>query len=313
MNSPAPSITIRSRLGAVPMFDRLMAFASAAVLAISFAGCKLTLIQIPDLAVAVLGTVLLIPIILLIPIYWHEKGKIELRDAALTIPWCLIFRFTLGYTVGIAGRLGMNIPLKDEYFARLDHSLGIYVPGIMEWSSHHWIGNFVSRTYPLLFPMLMIAYFLPALTGKVRAAQQFITSNLIAFAVSVPLFGLFPAVGPWYGYHLPATPTMAACQLSLLHLRAAGPYSLQLYGVVCFPSFHVIWVLLCANSLWCFKPLRIPVAILSTLIILSTMTGGWHYFVDVLSGLLVAAAAIAASKALSRWHTPVTAAEGNHS
>ena len=304
MNSIAPSISIRSRLGAFPRFDWLMAFASATVLAISFAGCKLTLIRIPDLATTILGTVLLIPIILLIPIYWHEKGKIELRDAALTIPWCLIFRFTLGYTVAIAGRLGMNIPLQDEYLARLDHSLGVSVPEIMEWSSHHWFGNFVSRTYPLLFPMLQISFFLPALTGKVRAAQQFITSNLIAFAVTVPLFGLFPAVGPWYGYHLPANPTMAACQLSLFHLRAAGPYTLNLYGVVCFPSFHVIWVLLCANSLWCFKPLRIPVVILSALIVLSTMTSGMHYFVDVLAGLLVAAAAIAASRALSRWHTP---------
>ena len=313
MNSPAPPISIRSRLGAVPRFDRLMAFASAAVLAISFAGCSLTLIRIPDLAATAIGTALLIPIILLIPIYWHEKGKIELRDAALTIPWCLIFRFTLGYTVGIAGKLGMSIPLKDEYFARLDHSLGVYVPGIMEWSLHHWFGNFVSSTYPLLFPMLMISYFLPALTGKVKAAQQFITSNLIAFAVSVPLFGLLPAVGPWYGYHLPANPVQAACQQSLFLLRAPGPYSLQLYGVVCFPSFHVIWVLLCANSLWCFKLLRIPVAILSTLIILSTITGGWHYCVDVLAGLLVAAAAIAASRALSRWLTPVTAADGNHS
>jgi membrane-associated phospholipid phosphatase len=79
---------------------------------------------------------------------------------------------------------------------------------------------------------------------------------------------------------------------------------LQPFGVVCFPSFHVIWAILGANALWCFKPLRIPVAILSTLIILSTMTSGWHYFVDVLAGLLVAAAAIAASRALSRWHTP---------
>jgi membrane-associated phospholipid phosphatase len=43
------------------------------------------------------------------------------------------------------------------------------------------------------------------------------------------------------------------------------------------------------------------------------MTGGWHYFVDVLVGLLVAAAAIAASRVLSRWLTPVTAADGNHS
>jgi hypothetical protein len=61
------------------------------------------------------------------------------------------------------------------------------------------------------------------MTGKVRAAQQFITSNLIAFAVSVPLLGLLPAVGPWYGYHLAATPTKAACQPSLFLLRTPGP------------------------------------------------------------------------------------------
>lgn len=313
MNSPEPPISIRSRLGAVPRFDRLMAFATAAVLAISFAGCKLTLIRIPDLAATIIGTVLLIPIILLIPIYWHEKGKIDLRDAALTIPWCLIFRFALGYTIAIGGRLGMSIPLQDGFFARLDHAFGVYVPDITAWASHHWIGNFASSTYPLLFPMLWVAYLLPALTGKVKQAQLFITSNLMAFAVSVPLFCLFPAVGPWYGYHLAATPTQAACQQSLFLLRTPGPYTLNLFGVVCFPSFHVIWVLLSANSLWCFKPLRIPVVILSTLIILSTMTGGWHYFIDVLAGLLLAVAAIAASRALSRWHTPVTAADGNHS
>lgn len=83
--------------------------------------------------------------------------------------------------------------------------------------------------------------------------------------------------------------------------------------MVWFPSFHVIWVLLSANSLWCFKSLRIPAAILSTLIILSTMTGGGHSFVDVLAGLLLAVAAIVASRAFSYWHPPVTAAEGNNS
>ena len=58
------------------------------------------------------------------------------------------------------------------------------------------------------------------------------------------------------------------------------------------------------NSLWSFKYLRIPAVILSGLIILSTMTTAWHYFVDVLSGILVAAAAIAVSRTLSRRHTP---------
>jgi membrane-associated phospholipid phosphatase len=43
------------------------------------------------------------------------------------------------------------------------------------------------------------------------------------------------------------------------------------------------------------------VLLLAGLILLSTLTLAWHYFVDVLAGILVAAAAIVLSRALSRW------------
>jgi membrane-associated phospholipid phosphatase len=46
--------------------------------------------------------------------------------------------------------------------------------------------------------------------------------------------------------------------------------------------------------------LRIPAAALTGLIILSTVTTGWHYFSDVLAGILVAVLSIAAAKRLSR-------------
>jgi len=50
-------------------------------------------------------------------------------------------------------------------------------------AGHHGVGlpsldrQLRSSTYPLLFPMLWVAYLLPALTGKVKQAQLFITSN----------------------------------------------------------------------------------------------------------------------------------------
>jgi membrane-associated phospholipid phosphatase len=281
-----------------------MAFASVAVLVVSFVGGRLTSFQISNVAGISIALAVLIAMMLPIPAYWHEKGKMELRDAALTIPWGLFLMAFLPYTVAVAGRSCMGIALQDRYFVHLDQSLGVNVPGIMAWASHHWFGRFVDRTYSLLYPMLLVSFLLPALTGKVKHSQQFITANLTAFAVGLPLFALFPAVGPWYGYHLTANPVQAACQQSVLLLRTPGPCNTQLFSVVCFPSFHVIWAILCVNSLWCFKPLRIPAATLSGLIILSTVTTGWHYFVDLLSGFLVAAAAIAASRILSRWYTP---------
>jgi membrane-associated phospholipid phosphatase len=304
MMSLAPSILDRLRWGALPGFHRFMSIASLAVIAVSVIGCPLTLIEVPDAALILPAVVVMIAAMLPLPAYWHERGKTELRDAALTIPWALLLMCALPCTVGVAGRLGMNIALQDARFLQWDQSLGVSVPGIMAWAPHHWLGNFANRIYYFLFSMLLVSYLLPALTGKVRAAQQFITSNLIAFAIGLPLFAFFPAVGPWYGYHLPASSVQAVCQHSLLLLRTPGPYKFQLFGVVCFPSFHTIWALLGANALWCFKPLRIPAALFAGLILLSTMTTGWHYFVDVFAGMVVAAAAIAGARWLSCLHNP---------
>jgi membrane-associated phospholipid phosphatase len=142
--------------------------------------------------------------------------------------------------------------------------------------------------------------------GKVKWARRFLLANLAAFAIGVPAFALLPAVGPWYFYHLVPTPTQAQCQIQLLYMRLPGSYATlsQDAGIVCFPSFHVIWAILCAYALWGFRPLRIPTALLSAMIVFSTVTTGWHYFSDVLGGVIVAYLSIAFANACTRDVSP---------
>lgn len=293
--------------GSLPRFDRFMAVAGAALVAIAVAGCRLASISIPDAPLLGPAVLVLVAVTLPLPAYWHERGKIALRDAALTLPWGLFLMVTLPCLVGVAGRAGMGLPLCDAGLARADAWTGVDVRGILTWAGRHWLGGFIDRSYPYLFPMLLAALLLPALTGRVRAAREFLTGNLLAFAIGMPLFALFPAVGPWYGYHFAPNPGQAACERSMMLLRTPGPYSLQPFGVVCFPSFHVIWALLCVCALWSIRPLRIPAALMTALVIFSTLTTAWHYFVDVIAGFLVAAAAIAVARALSRWFEGGTA------
>lgn len=296
---------IAHRFSKIPAFHLQMAIATAAVLLTSILGCRLTLIHVANVPGILIAVVLAIAAVLPLPVYWHEKGKIALRDAALTIPWGFLLAAIIPFPVAIAGRMGMGIGLQDFRFLHMDEALGVSVPEIAAWGTRHWLGGVANQAYAVLLPMIPVSFLLPALAGKVKHAQEFLLGNLIAFAVGLPLFAAFPAVGPWFGYGIAASPAQSGCQLALLALRTPGPYLFHLEGVVCFPSFHVIWAILCTRSLWCFWPLRAPALILCLLIMLSTMTAEWHYFVDVLAGTVVALVSIAAADFLSKRRSKV--------
>jgi membrane-associated phospholipid phosphatase len=233
-----------------------------------------------------------------LPIYWHGKGRKDMRDAAMTIPWLLLLLVILPIPVEVFARVGF--PLQDSQLAQVDNIFGVRIPEIGAWASRSLVGKLANRCYPLLIPLLPISFLIPALTGRVKYAQRFLLSNLVAFAIGLPLFALVPAIGPWYAYSTTPSKAQAMCQSSLLHLRSANSYAAGVYSVVCFPSFHVIWAILCTAALWAYKPLRVPITLLFGLIILSTMTTGWHYFSDVIAGAAVAILSIKVSFLLTQ-------------
>ena len=64
-------------------------------------------------------------------------------------------------------------------------------------------------------------------------------------------------------------------------------------GVITFPSYHVFFAL---NLTWAarsIKPVFLFLIALNIVNILSTMTTGWHYFVDVVAGFVLFALALA--------------------
>ncbi|MGA2754474.1 MAG: phosphatase PAP2 family protein [Terracidiphilus sp.] len=285
-----------------------MAYASSAILIFDIVGCGLTHVLVGGIAETAIVFVIVPSLIVLlvfsgvqiIPDPWRNVRRHDLREAALTIPWAIFLFLLLGFIPDIAARLGMGVDLQDTHFTRLDEWFGVSVPGIVGWASRHWLGQLANKSYPQLPRLILISLLLPALTGKVKQAQQFVTANLVAFAVGMPLFALLPAIGPWYSYHFVASPEQAKCQSDMLLIRQLGPYSHHPCAIVCFPSFHVTWAILCVPALWVFRPLRIPVAVFSGLIVFSTMTTGWHYFCDVLGGILVAAVSTATANWLTR-------------
>jgi hypothetical protein len=229
-------------------------------------------------------------------VYYRDKNQLERMDAILTIPWGIILGLCIISIVGASARI--HFPLRDIDYGAFDSMLGVSVPGIRQWSLHHEAGRIANASYPLLNWFVLAAMFVPALAGRVVAARGFLVANVIAFAISIPLFTLFPAIGPWYAFHSAASSSQLGLQKEILNLHSGASQTMRVAGIVCFPSFHVIWAILAAWSLSTFRPMRIPAAILCSIIICSTLTTGWHYFCDVLSGCVIGVISLAGARAL---------------
>jgi PAP2 superfamily len=287
-------------------FHLWMAYACAGIIAISAVACRLTHTRL-TLGDPMVALLVILGGLLPLPVYWHDRQRVDMREGALAIMWALVLIVILPFSVEAAARTGM--PLQDANLARLDAAFGVSVPGMMKWTSHHLLGTLLNWSYVLLVPMLPVAIFVPGLAGKWKDARVFVVANMMAFAIGLVAFALFPAVGPWYGYHFAGTAPQIRCQSDLLLLRIPGPYSVDAVGIVCFPSFHVIWAILWARALWGFRFFRIPIALLSGVIVLSTMTTGWHYFSDVLAGAIVAILSLVAAGAVNAKAAPATEPE----
>ena len=238
-------------------------------------------------------------------LYYRDKNQLERMEAILTIPWGIIFGLCIISIVGASARI--YFPLRDSDYGAFDSMLGVSVPAIRQWSLHHEGGRIANASYPLLNWFVLAALFVPALAGRSIAARSFLLANVIAFAISIPIFTLWPAIGPWYAFHSPASPSQLGLQREILSLRNGAFRALHVAGIVCFPSFHVIWAILAAWSLSTFRIMRIPAAILCALIISSTLTTGWHYFCDVLSGCVIGVISLLGARALECMLRPKVA------
>lgn len=131
------------------------------------------------------------------------------------------------------------------------------------------------------------------LSGRRREAAGTATLIMAAFYVCYAIFAFFPVAGPRYAFtlaHNAATATLPA-RLTQDLLNSASAWG------TAFPSSHVAAAVtagLAAWSLW--RPLGavlLPAALLMTV---GTVYGQFHYAVDALAGLLVAAGVWGASR-----------------
>jgi membrane-associated phospholipid phosphatase len=204
------------------------------------------------------------------------------------LPWALMLALLMAQMARTASTF--IFPLRDDLWRDLDQHLGISVPAMMAWAARHaWLRTRLADSYALVQPMLLCGILLPPLFGKRESAERFMVANAVAFVIALPIVVFFPAVGPWVGWHFAPHYMQHICETSIDSLRTGSIRGGLFGGTICLPSFHTFWALTSALALWPFRLLRYPAIVLAALIIVGTMTTGWHYGVDVIAGLLLAA------------------------
>ena len=232
--------------------------------------------------------------------YCRWAGFDRLLQSCLLVYWSCILSTLLKFPMYLAARF--HAPLKDHTFARLDHGLGFDALALMQWTAPHpWIRTFFSLSYDALFPLMVLAVILPAIRYRFQAVKQLIVATSFATILGAMFFCFFPAIGPWSVCGYAPSTAQLRCQNLLLVLRSNSVHVLDLHesGIVCFPSFHTLLAVVSCVALWSIKPLRIPAVVVATCVILSTLTIGWHYLVDVIGGLLLSVLSIAVAQAFT--------------
>jgi membrane-associated phospholipid phosphatase len=271
-----------------------LAFILVSAVAFPLAGGRLPLVPLALRAA--------IPVLLLLGILFYRWRRERRIVGLLTIVfWSLTLGVLYLPPMYLAARC--PVPFQDDALASMDRALGVEVTDILRLTeAFPGITWFLGCCYDSLLFLLIVAIILPPLCGKMRRAKEYLIAGVVSAALSIPIFAVLPARGPWCYYGYEATPDQAKVTEVLTALKSEDTFVLNLCateGIISFPSFHTVLALLAAFALWSVPYVRWPAAILAGLIVVSTVTTGWHYPCDILSGVVIAAVACLVARGYS--------------
>ncbi len=205
----------------------------------------------------------------------------------------------------------------DAMFNSMDQWLlvGLTVSRICHWSLRVLplsFFRFLEFIYFGLFPQVGAGMILTAIACGRRRGLQFVGAVLTAYYLALGLFYVWPSQGPYYlclnhFSQFPALLTTYAAQKGSIAGAQARWNHEPLHRIafdyyIAFPCMHIVQPLVVMWFLRPWKRVVIFLAVYNTALLVAIVLLEWHYIVDVLAGLAVAAIAIAVSEGSALWH-----------
>ena len=289
-------------------------------------GTVIALLLTTEFRIEPLGYVLVMTIATL---YW-KFGRRHLGTTRWNprISFCLVTLGQLAFAIAVLTTLtylatAAAMPLQDKLLLSWDLTLGLDFRTYLDLINRHpEVLRLLGPCYSsITWQLVAVAILLPML-GLYRRIGKAVCAFILSLIATTFISSIVPAIGVYdslnlspidyphfdpNGYYDTArdAPLVRSGNLRLLDLP-------RLVGVLTFPSFHAVSAIL---YMWAFLPVRWlrPLAILwNAGMILATPLGGWHYFVDVAAGIVVALIAIGSAQRIAERVGSVAETAADH-
>ena len=221
------------------------------------------------------------------------------------------------FTVLMYGAATLSFPLVDDTLVSLDSVLGVHVPSIVAWAeSHPALNGVLQWAYHSTIIQTLVVILVLGFAGDRRPLELFVLQFMLSLWIAVLIFCFAPAEGPFTAYDVEPNAHQARYLEHLRDFRSGERTEIVLAeaeGLVTFPSFHTTWAILLAFAFRGRRRWFIPAVILNAAVIAATLTTGWHYFTDVIGGVLLAVVVILLTKRLEPWLRGSCADAGHNS
>ncbi len=240
----------------------------------------------------------------------------------------MIFLVVKAPAVGLFSYLSiaMALPLQDTVLAAIDRALGFDWLATLAWANaSSVVATALVWSYKSSVTQVLALTFLLAVLGKPREMWDFLAVLMLSLVITLAISAFMPALAA-YHYHQPNPEAYRTLQdietvaglgfrPEFLALRDGtfGVFETNLIkGLVTFPSYHTVMALALIVAARGVTHLFWPAVLLNSVVILSTLHVGGHYFVDVIGGALAFVAALVVVDRCNgreafwaRWRRPI--------
>jgi len=237
--------------------------------------------------------------------------------------WSLVMEIlSIGVALSILGLIAsylatsLSLPLADELLASADQALGFDGAAFILWiDTHPWMAWLLMQAYASFACQLVLLPLILVMCGQAARGFGLVLSYALVCFAACLISIWFPAVAANVTYGIDGTmlkainPQFGFAFLEQFHaVRDEMHFVFSLdkaQGILTFPSVHTATAIICAVSLWTIPWLRYPILVLNTGMVVSTLTHGGHYLVDVIAGAILAVAALWFVRRLAEVSAPI--------